>query len=160
MNRERAADIGFVCLGVVLVLTAIYSYSKESRPEVFPVGSELPAAYPRSAASSGQVLLAFRSDCHYCIESIPFYTKLATYCQEVGIDFRVLTLESPEAVRAALQAGDQGQLDVVRLSHFDFRGTPALVLADSQNYVVGSWLGWLSPRLEEKVIRAIEELAR
>jgi hypothetical protein len=125
MNRERAADIGFVCLGVVLVLMAINSYSKESRPEVFPVGSELPAAYPRST-SSGQVLLAFRSDCHYCMESIPFYTRLATYCQQVGIDFRVLTLESPEAVWAALKAGDEGHPEVVRMSHFDFRGTPAL----------------------------------
>jgi hypothetical protein len=159
MNRERAADIGFVSLGVVLVLMALNSYSRESTSEIFPVGSELPAAYPRSS-SPGQVLLAFRSDCQYCIESIPFYMRLATYCQQIGIDFRVLTLESPEAVRAALKTGDEGHLEVVRMSHFDFRGTPALVLVDSQNHVVASWLGWLNPRFEEKVIAAIEELAR
>jgi hypothetical protein len=159
MNRERAADIGFVCLGVVLVFMAVNSYSRESRPEVLPVGSELPAAYPRST-SSGQVLLAFRSDCHYCIESVPFYTRLAAYCRQVGLDFRVLTVESPEAVRAVLMGGQDGPLEVVRMSHFDFRGTPGLVLVDAQNHVVASWLGWLSPRLEEKVMVAIEELAR
>jgi hypothetical protein len=159
MNRERAADIGFVCLGVVLVFMAVMSYSSESRPEVLPAGTGLPATYPRST-SSGQVLLAFRSDCHYCIASVPFYTRLAALCRQVGLEFRVLTIESPEAVRAALKVDNERHLQVVRMSHFDFRGTPALVLVDSQNHVVASWLGRLSPRLEEKVIAAIEELAR
>jgi hypothetical protein len=84
MNRDRLADIGFVCLAVVLVVMAASSYLNsvggESRREVFPVGTTLPAVYPRST-STGQLLLAFRSDCGFCIKSVPFYTKLATYCQ-------------------------------------------------------------------------------
>lgn len=77
MTRGRAMDIGFVCLALVLAVFAVNSYLRsapeESRPEVFPVGSELPAAYPR-ATSRLQLLLAFRSDCRFCIQSVPFYT--------------------------------------------------------------------------------------
>ncbi len=163
MNRGRAIDVGFVCLALILAVMAVSSYlsslPEESRPEVFPVGSELPAAYPRST-SRGQVLLAFRSDCGFCIENVPFYTKLAAHCQRVGIDFRVLTIESPEVVRAVLVVDQERHLDIVRMSHFDFRGTPAIVLVDARNRVVASWLGWLSPGFEQKVVNAIEGLGR
>jgi hypothetical protein len=46
------------------------------------------------------------------------------------------------------------------MPRFEFEGTPAIVLVDVQNRVVASWLGWLSPKLEQKVINAIEGLAR
>jgi hypothetical protein len=72
----------------------------------------------------------------------------------------VLTLESPDVVRAVLVADEGRHLDVVRMSHFDFSGTPAIVVVDAQNRVVASWLGWLSPGLEQRVINAIEELVR
>jgi len=72
----------------------------------------------------------------------------------------VLTLESPEVVRGILVTDQERHLDVVRMPHFEFRGTPAIVLVDAQNRVVASWLGWLSPKLEQKVINAIEGLAR
>lgn len=162
MNRDRVVDIGFVCMAVVLAVMALNSYlnpaAEESRQKVLAVGSELPAAYPRST-SSGHLLLAFRSGCEFCIESVPFYRKLASYCQRVGIDFRVLTLETPEVVRAILAADQEPHLDVVQMSHFDFRGTPAIVLVDTQNRVVASWLGRLCPRLEQEVIDAINRLA-
>lgn len=165
IDSDRAVDVGFVCLAAVLTAMAVSSYlnlhpvAEESRREVFPGGSELPAAYPRST-SSGQLLLAFRSDCGFCIKSVPFYTKLAAYCQRVGVDFRVLTLESPEVVRGILVTDRVRHLDVVRMPQFEFGGTPAIVLVDAQNRVVASWLGWLSPKLEQKVINAIEGLAR
>lgn len=158
MNHERSVDLGFVCLGVALVLTATYSYLKESRPEVFPARSELPAAYPRSAGR-GQVVLAFRSDCHYCIQSVPFYKRLATYSRRVGFDFRA-TPEPPEVVRAVMKAEEGDNVAIMRVADFDFPGTPALVFVDARNHVVASWLGWLSSTLEDEVIAAIEELAR
>ena len=49
---------------------------------------------------------------------------------------------------------------IMRVADFDFPGTPALVFVDARNHVVASWLGWLSPTLEDEVIAAIEELAR
>jgi hypothetical protein len=72
----------------------------------------------------------------------------------------VLTLESPEVVRGILVTDRERHLDVVRMPQFEFGGTPAIVLVDAQNRVVASWLGWLSPKLEQKVINAIEGLAR
>lgn len=63
-------------------------------------------------------------------------------------------------VRAVLVPAEGRHLDVVRISHFDFSGTPAMVLVDAQNRVVASWLGWLSPKLEEGVFNAMEKLAR
>jgi len=163
MKSPRAADIAFACLATVLIGMAATSYLKpvarESRSEVFPVGSELPLAYPQSTGS-GQVLLAFKSDCGFCIKSVPFYTKLAAYCQRVSVDFRVLAVESPGLVRAAFGPDEARQLDVVQMSYFDFSGTPAIVVADAENRVVSSWLGWLTPGLEQKVLDAIEELAR
>jgi hypothetical protein len=163
MNFPRAADIGFTCLTIVLVGLAATSYLKpvagESRQEVFPAGSELPMAYPQPTGV-GQVLLAFKSDCGLCLKSVPFYTKLAAYCQRVGVDFRVLALESPHVVRAVFGPEETRELDVVQVSDFDFLGTPAIVVTNAESRVVSSWLGWLSPGLEQKVIDAIEELAR
>jgi hypothetical protein len=151
-----------MCVALALAVLAAKSYfgpvAEESRPEVFPARTELPAAYPRPAGT-GQLLVAFQPDCGFCIDSVPFYKKLSAYCQRVGIDFRVITLQSPSVVRAIVVADEGHDVDVVQMPHFDFSGTPAVVLTDAQNRVVASWLGWLSPRLEQEVIAAIEGFA-
>jgi hypothetical protein len=65
-----------------------------------------------------------------------------------------------EVVRGILVTDRERHLNVIRVPRFEFEGTPAIVLVDAQNRVVASWLGWLSPKLEENVIDATEELAR
>ncbi len=162
MTSGRAIDVVFVCLALALFTMAIkfhYGAPVEARAEVFPTGSELPADYPRST-DRGQLLLAFQSECKFCLASLDFYAKLAAHLQERGIDFRVITLEPPAAVHAVLGSALGHGGTVVQVPRFDFRGTPAIVLVDSNNHVAQSWLGWLSPELEQAVIDATGELAK
>lgn len=163
MTPGRAIDIGFVCLALALLAFAVNSHYDapvgEVRAEVFPAGSDLPSGYPRSSDRS-QLLLAFQSECNFCLASVDFYARLAAYCQQRGIDFRVITLEPPEVAQAALTSALRHGAVVVQVPRFDFRGTPAIVLVDASNRVVTSWLGWLSPELEQTVIDATGELGQ
>jgi hypothetical protein len=162
MTSGRAIDIGFVCLALALFGMAVKFHRDapvETRAEVFPAGTELPSDYPRSTGRS-QLLLAFQSECKFCLASVDFYTKLAAHLQDRGIDFRVITLEPPAAVQATLRSALGHGGTVVQVPRFDFRGTPAIVLVNASNRVVESWLGWLSPDLEQKVIDATGERAK
>ena len=164
MDKGRLPDRWFVVVSLTLALTAtgMYFYApalEESRPEVFPVGSELPRTLAESGAGA-QLVLGLRSDCPYCVASSSFYSKLIEHCRRSGVRVRVVTLESPDAVRAVLFADLDSDVDVRRIRQLDFRGTPAIVLADGLNVVVASWLGQLSPALERRVLDDVSSLAR
>ena len=164
MDKGRSPDQWFVVVSLTLALTAtaLYFYTpaiEESRPEIYPVGSELPGPLAESGAGA-QLVLGLRSDCQYCVASSSFYSKLIEHCRRSGVRVRVVTLESPGAVRAALLASLDPDVDVRQVPELDFRGTPAIVLADGLNVVVASWLGQLSPALEQRVLNDVSTLAR
>lgn len=157
MKSGRVADGVFVCIAVLLGGMAMMFYFKapvETRAEVFPKGSQLPVEY-QGASGRGQLLVAFQSECRYCIAGTAFYAELAAYCRERGVDFRVITADPPDVVRVALSSALVHGGSVIQASLLNVRGTPAVVLVDSANRVVASWLGWLSPDLEDEVLGAV-----
>jgi len=70
----------------------------------------------------------------------------------------VVTPDLPTVVRdTLLHAVD---VEIIQLPTLEVRGTPAIVLSDSGSNVIASWLGKLTPALEERVLKAVADHGR
>lgn len=105
------------------------------------------------------LVLALRSDCHYCRDSAPFYQRLAQSKPPSADDVEIVAAFPNDAV-AVHQAVEEDALSIrsvsgVPIDKWRVVGTPTLILVDSQGQVVRSWTGVLTPRSELEVIAAL-----
>jgi hypothetical protein len=102
---------------------------------------------------NGQTLiLALSSNCHFCTNSAPFYTKLV---QKKGSTRLVAVLPQPEGEgRKYLEKLGVSVDEVRQLSpdRIGVRGTPTLILVDASGGIRSSWVGLLPPNAEMEVL--------
>jgi thioredoxin-related protein len=108
-------------------------------------------------AKNGQTLLLAISDkCHFCSESAPFYQRLT---HDHGKTHLVAVL--PQEVQEGKGYLDNlsVKIDDVKqapLSSMGVRGTPTLILVDSNGTTVKSWVGRLAPNQEAEVLSSLQ----
>lgn len=154
---------------VTIVVMVIFGYALLkifvfAPKTVVPVGPRsgvvLPAVEHVSWSSDKSTLiLALRSGCEFCRESVPFYKELHSLQAKNAIDARIMVVV-PDAPGVAREFKESEGLpfDVipeVPFSKLGVSGTPTLILVDSHGRVVQSWVGLLSPTKEEQVLAAI-----
>jgi hypothetical protein len=108
-------------------------------------------------AKNGHTLLLAVSDkCHFCSESAPFYQHLA---KEHGRTRLVAVLpQSVEDGKRYLGGLNVAVDDVMQapLTSLGIRGTPTLILVDSNGATVKSWVGKLTPDREADVLASLQ----
>lgn len=103
------------------------------------------------------LLLVVSATCHYCSESAPFYKRLE---REHGRTQLVAVLPQPLADGKKYLDSLSVRVDEVKqaaLNSLGVRGTPTLILVDSNGVVVNSWIGKLDSKAEMEVVNSLEQ---
>lgn len=110
------------------------------------------------AKSEQTLLLALSSTCHFCSESAPFYRQLV---KERGSSVRIIAV-LPQSVQAGRDYLNRLGVSVDDVMQVEFnslgvKGTPTLILADSNGVVLDSWVGKLPSSEEAEVLSRVRQ---
>jgi len=104
------------------------------------------------------LVLGLRKGCHFCEDSTPFYQRLAAQPQQWGSNSNIVAVfpDAADAVKEVVQSEGLGvhALAGVPLEKLKISATPTLLLVDRSGTVLNAWIGMLSPRQEQEVMRA------
>ena len=144
-------------LGVILVQKYFLAPSKTlSRPnQIEPViGSKVNLRDMAWSPQSKTLILAMQTGCHFCNESMPFYKRLIEATKDKNIKLVAVFPTSVEDSTAHLDSLGIKNLEVKQmpLTNIQVRGTPTLILTNSDGEILNFWVGKLPPEKEAEVI--------
>ena len=157
---EIGANIAIIAVAALLGVVLIKNHLVANRQEkTDPVEYGNQAKNTRISLpdvdwqENGQTLvLAVSSVCHFCTESGPFYRQLAKDHGRTRL-LAVLPQSVEEGKRYFETLGVVvDQIKQSSLSAIDVRGTPTLMLVNSDGIVVNSWVGKLRAEQEAEVL--------
>jgi hypothetical protein len=128
------------------------------------IGRTLPLS-PANISKRATAVLCVSPKCHFCTESMQFYSKLATLSARRPGSFRVLAVTPAGA--AGLEESRQYFTDhgvtvdgvtQIAFSPLGIAGTPTVALLDSSGRIVNAWIGKLSAKQEEAAFKTIGSL--
>lgn len=164
---EFAANLAIIITSVLIGVVVVRNYilTKPASTAAAQIKSNDPTQIGRKLSmpnvdwkQNGQtLLLVLSSTCHFCTESAPFYKRLA---QERS-NTRLIAV-MPQDVRDGKQyLDDLGvAVDEVRQTSFDLlqvKGTPTLILVNSDGVSTDSWVGKLPDDLEIEVLNRLRK---
>jgi thiol-disulfide isomerase/thioredoxin len=109
--------------------------------------------------SSQTLLIAMKTDCGSCQDSVPFYQQLARERSAHPGGARVIAV-FPDTEDEVKEFVRRNELDLATVASTDFgplkiTGTPTIVLVDDGGKIRDFWLGKLSKDAEQQVISAV-----
>lgn len=127
------------------------------------VGSRLALTGANWAGRERTLVLVLSTTCRFCSDSMPFYQRIAAEAKRTAAVH--LTAVFPQSADAAKRYLAQAGLAVdevlqVPMASLGLRGTPTLVLVDSQGVIVRVWPGRLPAALEAEVLDAVKATSR
>ncbi|MGZ8842806.1 MAG: TlpA family protein disulfide reductase [Pyrinomonadaceae bacterium] len=172
MNLNRFKQYLDVVTNVFVVLLILAAFAVGARQYFRPkerpfenarlsVGTVFPAIpelnYGRTPKT---VLLALNIYCKYCVESIPFYQRLAQAQKENESSFQLAAIFLNKETDAVRNLVREKELSVLAIPNVDFSiarisTTPTIALLDNNGKVLNSWVGELSEEREKEVFAAI-----
>lgn len=165
-RAEFLANVAIVVVALLLagVLAKRFLFDKREETSTtaanyqVPAGTRVPLADVDWARNRRTLLLVLQRGCHFCAESAPFYQRLAREADDAAVR---LVAVLPQEVTESRQYLAELHVPVseVRqstLGAVGVRGTPTLLLVDSQGVVEDSWVGKLSTEREEQVLRRLQ----
>jgi hypothetical protein len=171
---EAAANVAVVVLCAVAVTQVAWHQPRRTEtPGAGPVGdSVLRSRYsvgqqaplvPNTAYADAEctVLLALKSTCRYCSDSMAFYGRLQHRIQDAHGHLVVLWQDTAGLARDYLQ-GHRLSVDSVVLVSFarlGIPGTPTLMLVDPAGMVRGVWIGYLAEAEQNEVLSAVARVS-
>jgi len=105
------------------------------------------------------LLIVLSQGCHFCAESVPFYQRLAKEASNRSdVQLVAVLPQPPDEGQKYLDELGVPIKDVKQaaLSSIQVKGTPALILVDSQGIVSDAWVGKLPPDQEAEVISKLQ----
>jgi len=164
MTIDRVANVITIVTGLMLsgyIVQQVTRPVPTAPPGVFTysVGDRMEAAQVFEFSKSRLTLImALRSTCRFCNESMPFYQKLPAVRPRLD-GVRLLTVsEEPDGVFRSYLTDHKLALDhaaALPLADMKIVVTPTLLAVDSQGIVRGSWVGKLTPEKEQQVVRMV-----
>lgn len=158
---EIGANVAIIIVAALLGLVVIKNYLIATpEPKADSVADN---AEPRNQTKisipdvnwlkNGQTLvLAVSTVCHFCTESGPFYQRLAKARGRTQL-LAVLPQPIDEGKRYLEKLGvSVDEIKQASLSSIDVRGTPTLLLVNSDGVVVNTWVGKLQVAGEAEVL--------
>ena len=163
---ERLSRIVFILACLALIAVAVLRVRQELAPRarLTPAVSSVDGAVIANpegvsyAAARATLMIAVRSTCRFCAESLPFYKRLSALRQTGHLQLVVLSTESKAATAQFIAQADVHADAVVQDENglIPVKGTPMLLLVTGDGTVIKSWLGRLDARQETEVINAIQ----
>jgi hypothetical protein len=158
---SNLANGAIIILTAVLLFLLIHNYYvSKAKSSFITVGDRIAVPGYDFAASDKTVLVALRSDCHFCQDSTEFYGKLNEY---VGSD----------STTHVLAVFDDGSLDnepllekikprfadvkTVRFQPLNISVTPTIVVTDNSGQVKSVWKGKLSDQKQKEFFVTLQD---
>jgi len=143
-----------VAAGVVIWVSAS---RKSPQPDAgYHPGDRFEQLADTQLDSTSETAIVFvNSSCSICTTSMPFYRRLVERNDRTRVV--IVSRESQVSLRAYLKrhAVEPHQMVSVGSANVKFRGTPTILLVDSNGIVVRVWAGKLSPERETEVLNAV-----
>ena len=156
---ELVANMAIIVVACLLGTVLVKNYLVTKRTEQTSKSDSQPVNSPNVSAldidwrqSKQTLLLAVSSTCHFCTESAPFYKQVAMGRGRTRL-IAVLPQPVDEGRRYLEQLGVT--VDEIRqapLSSINVRGTPTLMLVNSDGVVIKTWIGMLAAEQQEEVL--------
>ncbi len=134
----------------------LFPFHAPDRPEA-TIGMALKLKNENFSAHPVTVTLVVSSQCQYCIRSAPFHAKVASIARAAGIPVYVATPTAADAQSYIKRSGLTASLVNWDDLNVSFRGTPTLVLADSQGIIRRMWLGMVNGDSESEILKIIQQ---
>jgi thioredoxin-related protein len=149
-----------LCIGVVFIKNYRHSDRSATQPRDYhlPVGSKISLPGVDWERNGQTLLLVLDTGCPYCTASASFYQEIVREnaqkrrVQLIG----VLPQDVPSSKKYLNDLSIP--IDEVKQSKLEalgVKGTPTLILIDSEAKVMNSWPGKLSPEEERNVLEAL-----
>jgi len=153
----RWINIGIIVLCGWILWSGLSDRSKAMPALTTPIsaGQTIASVGALGVGKAPKTLIVFTSsECHFCIESLPFYRRLAQAVKGSGVRLVAVSWEDPERNKAFLASGGVTVDAAVSLAeaHLALSGTPTLILVRHDGKTINTWPGWLDARGEEDVL--------
>lgn len=161
---ETATNIAVIA-AVILIATVLLTGYLMPKAKVRPLAglqrgktiSQFKTA-GQQGASYRRLVIALDTKCGYCVDSIPFYHRLADLQRNSGGQLHVLALfhegESPGQYLQSNQLGVEA-VDGVDFEALGVGTTPTMILVDGAGTVKDFWVGKLSEEGQEQVMKTL-----
>ena len=167
LKLERIAHISVivVCLaGLTSLVRQEFFPKMQTRPGPELVGRRIAVPGLNLPKSSGLALVvAIRSDCHFCVESLPFYREVdrRRKAGRASVPLFFVSSEPAERLRAFIEGADISPDGTISV---DFRaigvsGTPTLAVVDSAGIVKRAFYGKLTEQNGGDLLAMVEKAA-
>lgn len=163
---EVVANLAIILVACLLATVLLKNYifknqdrqaSQQMMPQSQPklAGANLSSLDINWKQSKQTLLMAVSNTCHFCTESAPFYKRLV----ENKHGARLIAVLPQSVEEGTRYLGDLGvavdEVKQLSLSTIDVRGTPTLILVNSDGVIVNSWVGKLAPQDESLVLASL-----
>ena len=152
---EHAANIAVVVACIVAVAHTVLNSIPKAPPQSYKAGEKITDSPGLGLRNAKRTLILFESStCHFCNESLGFYSRLTNVAHENGTRIVALTYEDTGANQSFLETHGV-TIDTVlalRDNKLNVFATPTLILVGNDGRVVSSWVGKLTPEKESEVI--------
>ena len=155
-----AADFLTSALCVVLLAFFAKAYMCPAPTTVTPPqqSMQIDETVANFSEASQTLIVALRSDCRYCQESMPFYRRLLNGDRR---DMQIVVAASPGDTGIINYLASEGvkpdSIVLVEPYALPVSGTPTLLLVDSEGLVTHAWMGLLDADREAEVVTTIFE---
>ncbi len=156
---EVAANCAIVLVAILLGVVIIRDrFIAPKQVSTISPGAKIPITDVDWSAHGETLVLALQKGCHFCLESAPFYRRLAGEVAQHG-KVRLLAVLPGELTESKAYLESLGvpvtEMRRLPLSAIPVRGTPTLILVDHKGVVQRVWAGQLPPEKEAEVLAAV-----
>jgi thioredoxin-related protein len=168
-KTELATNLAIMVVAALLCVVLVKNYlipksasTTESiatnKQNQFQAGAKISVAGIDWTQNGQMLLLVLSTTCHFCSESAPFYQQLIKEC---GGNIRIVAV-LPQSVSAGKDYLSRFGISVddvmqVQFNSLGVRGTPTLIMVDSNGVVTDSWAGKLPNTEEAKVLDRVRQ---
>lgn len=169
-KAELVANIAIIVVAVLLASVLVKNYLWQSNSlqgnqkagtgseQGIEIGSKVSLPDVDWQKNKQTLLLVLSTTCHFCSESAPFYQQLV---KERDANTRIVAVMPQPVSQGKDYLNRLGvTVDEIKqspLSSVGIRGTPTLILIDSNGIVKESWVGKLPDSEEAKVINRVRQ---
>jgi hypothetical protein len=162
-HLETCANVAIIAVAVLVAVVFAKSYILADHGKPQPqnlVGTKISVPGVNWKQNGQTVVLLLQKGCRFCTESAPFYQQIVKETAASG-NIRLIALLPQEVDEGRRYLSELGvAIDEVRQvapGSLGVRGTPTLLLVNSEGEVAGVWRGKLSVEGEAEVLAKLRQ---
>jgi thioredoxin-related protein len=163
---QRLDVIANICVvaGTIVFLLSIgwfflrHSFVLRNSPSSIQMGTKLKLPDIHWSASPQTLVLILSTECKYCTASAPFYRRLASRAALSQNTRLIAVFPQPVNESRDYFARQEIKIDTLKqagLTSLGVKGTPTLILVDTNGSIIQTWEGMVPPDVEKDVIATI-----